>query len=55
MEEECSGWINNGSTYELRSMFDEYISVDKTTGEIEQYGYGGLVSDWFRAGLLKVV
>lgn len=49
------GFKENDNSYDLDSMFDEFISVDKTTREVKQYGYNGLLIDWYQQGLIELL
>ena len=49
------GFKENENSYDLDSIFDEFISVNKNTREISQYGYNGLLTDWYQQGLLDLL
>ena len=55
LEDLLKGWKDNGDTYGIDSPFDEFISVNKTTREISQYGYNAVVIDWHRQGLIEII
>lgn len=45
----------NEDSYDLDSPFDEFISINKQNRTITHYGYNGLITDWYRNGLLETV
>jgi hypothetical protein len=49
----CKNWKENDQSYWLESPFDEYITVNKTTREVFQEGYNGLIWDWYTAGYIE--
>jgi hypothetical protein len=55
LSELLKGWGESELSYDLNTPFDEFISVTKTTRVISQYGYNGLVIDWWKQGLLEYV
>lgn len=50
----CKGWKETETYYELTSTMDEYIVVYKQNGDIDQYGYNGLLQDWIYAGYVEI-
>jgi hypothetical protein len=53
LKEFLKGFVENEYTYDLDSPFDEYISINKSTREISQYGYMGLLYTWADNGLIE--
>lgn len=49
------GFKENDNSYDLDSMFDEFMSINKNTREIKQYGYNGLLMDWYQQGLIELL
>mgnify|MGYP006883723994 CR=1 FL=1 len=53
LKEFLKGFTEHEYTYDLDSPFDEYISINKSTREISQYGYMGLIYTWADNGLIE--
>lgn len=54
LEEVLSGVLyDNGKIYSLNGKYDNFISVEKETGIIIQYGYDNLIANWIKKGLLE--
>lgn len=53
LKDVLKGFDDNENTYDLDSPFDEFVSVDKCTKQITQYGYNILVVEWASQGLLE--
>ena len=50
------GWEETDESFELKDdCFDEFISINKTTGYIIHSGYNCLLADYFDAGLVEIV
>lgn len=53
LKELLIGFTEKEDSYELNSLFDEFIIVYKDTRNIFESGYSGLVYDWCVMGLLE--
>lgn len=50
LEKLCVGWKKEINSYELESQFDEFITIDKNTRHVNQYGYNSLINKWIMEG-----
>lgn len=49
----CLGWEDLGYCYRLMDGMGEIIEVYKHDGAIVNYGYNGLITDWYMHGMLS--
>lgn len=55
LSKQLSSFKEIEKAYELVGPFGEFCSVNKDTREISQYGYNGLMMNWYTLGLLEEV
>lgn len=53
LKELCSWWDDNGEEFKIIDSFgEEFVTINKETREVYNYGYNGMLSEWYNARIL---